>query len=399
MGMYEAKQQNKDKISHVISRQPKVALKSINDCRQNNLLQLMKLKEIPLDDILLYIPLLWDDSKIDRFYEHYAEEEISNLEQISMLVKRFEESGVIQEGLKDSGKTVPKYDGSVIPKIIHRFWSGGPMNDDVLTRLISEKKENPDIRMILWYSKDLEDKMIMKRKNEVTIRNEQRKQLKNAGFEVKKIEELVGLKLFSKNIVPEREWDLFTTEAAKDTKNIAYLSDIARLMYLYKYGGHHMDVDIGMGKMFKFHKQEYRHGSKEHDDIPLLGGLLRDQYTELPDARTPVYKALEVVQNNFGSIFSKNRIESDYFKLLLQQAEASAATNSLIATHPNNELIKKALIYLLKKMQQGLCTGMAAANVYLSDCARTDVFSYIIPEYLFELQHYTEESDRTYDSR
>lgn len=412
--MYEARQ-NKATAPHIISKRPTVPLKSINDYRRNNLLQLMKLKELPINKITLYIPLLWDQSKIKRFLQHYAEEEILDLKKIPELIDRFEESGVIQEGLKDLAKeskdfdekNIPQYDGPEIPMIIHRFWSGGPMNKEVVTRLLSEKTENPNIKMILWHSEMLENKMKIG-ESDIRTRNEQREELKKAGFDIKKIEELVKSKsILSKIFAPKtddlqiqfNDWDNLTFQAAEKKENIAYLSDIARLMYLYEYGGHHMDVDIGMGKMFKFRKHPYKHGSSKHPDIPLLGGLLRDKTTTfLEDNTPPVFKALEFVQNNFGSIFSKDNDSSRYFKLLLKQAEAGAATNSLIATHSKNKLLEQGLTRILNQSKENLGPGMGAANDYLNDRTNVDVIPYTIPEYLFELQHYTSESDNLFDS-
>lgn len=405
MYMYEAKQR-KEKSSHIIPKYPKMPLKSITDCRGNNFLQLMKLKETPYNKILLRMPLLWDLNIINRFLEHYADEDILDISEIDELVKRFEEGGIIQEGLKDLKKDIPQYDGPEIPMIIHRFWSGGSMSDEVVTRLISERKRNSSVAMKLWHSTKLEEKMRIG-EDDIIKREKQRQQLKDAGFQVSSIEslikkEIILINLFSKKginpMLSNDTWDKLTSKAAEKKENIAYLSDIARLIYLYACGGHHMDVDIGMGKMFQTRKQAYRHGSAEHPDIPLLGGLLRDKTTVLDDD-TPVFKALEFVQNELGSIFSAGNISSDYFKLLLKQSEAGAATNSLIATHPKNKLIAKGLVRLLSNSENDLGPGMGAANDYLNDETKVDVIPYTIPEYLLELQHYTEESDNLFDSQ
>lgn len=404
MRMYEARQ-NKATAPHIISKQPTEPLKSINDYRRNNLLQLMKLKELPLNKITLYIPLLWDQSKFDRFLQHYAEEEILDFKKISELINRFEESGVIQEGLKDLAKeskdfdeeNIPQYDGPEIPMIIHRFWSGGPMNDEVVSRLLFEKKRNPQIDMILWYSKKLEDKFNIT-EDDKTKREQQRKQLGSSGFRVKTMEELLELFKYETDDphVSDDTWNEFTDEAAKNKEKIAFLSDISRLMYLYIYGGHHMDIDVGMGKMFQNRKHPYQHGSVEHPDTPLLGGLLRDSDTQIGKDKK-VVDVLELVQENFDSIF-EDKINPS-FKELLEHAANSVSFNSLIATHDKNPLFRQAINHFIKEstLIKEMVSGMNVIRDYLPN--DQTLYPLIIPEYLFDLKHYTEESDNRYDNK
>lgn len=272
------------------------------------------------------------------------------------------------------------------------------MNDEVVSRLQFEKKRNPQINMILWYSKELEDKFNIT-EDDKTKREQQREQLKSSGFHLKTMEELLELFKYEKDDshMLDNNWNEFTDEAAKNKEKIAFLSDISRLMYLYIYGGHHMDIDIGMGEMFQNRKLPYKHGSKDYPNIPLLGGLLRDNMTDMGNNKN-VSNSLKLVQNNFNSIFIDYTINQT-FKDLLEHAEYNGVSfNSLIATVPQNPLIKAAISKFIRQSENGdMVSGMNVKTEYLPN--DSSLYTLTIPEYLFELEHYTKESDNRYDDK
>lgn len=365
-------------------------------------IQLKKLKECSYDELSIFFPLLWNEKKVEIFLEFYSDEEVGapDVEKMTRLTQQFDKRGLIQIGVSDLGKEGPQYDGPEIPMIVHRFWSGGPMSDEVFVRLIKEKEKNPDIKMKLWFSSMLEGNMSKLNPLDVRMREEQRKVLRHVGFETKEIESLITDYSFIPSIsgVTKEAWKQKTLAAARNPKDIAYLSDIARLIYLYAEGGHHMDVDIGMGDMFTHHQGPYHHGSEDQPDLPLFGALLRDKstMTEVSGVSLPTHKVIEDVQDNLDQVFDPDIYPE--FRALIRTAEGSAATNSLIATHPRNQRFLKGIQRLMAF--DGLGPGMAANNdlVEARDLATLErITPLTIPEYLFKLQHHTDESERRYD--
>ncbi|MEG1909471.1 MAG: glycosyltransferase, partial [Bacteroidales bacterium] len=171
--------------------------------------------------------------------------------------------------------------GPPIPRIIHRFWTGGQMNQSdfcsvlaLQERLNKQNKSTPNLpwSQILWTSPLVNSYV------NSTILQQQLKTLNSEACLIEsadqlcqneKLEEFEKLKL------------LCTAQSKNDLYSIIptlkYFSDKIRMLALFKMGGTYMDVDIGPGEeMFNqdlYHRAFYNSKNDEHGYWPLLGSM------------------------------------------------------------------------------------------------------------------------------
>ncbi len=111
---------------------------------------------------------------------------------------------------------------------------------------------------------------------------------------------------------------------------IKHLSDIARLMYGYQYGGHHFDADMGLGNMD--FKHAYRHNDPQ-SQAPLMGAVAAtsDNY-------------VRAVKADPGALDTRKDKDHATAKRLIGQVPPSARfLNGMFATGPKNKHILSAL--------------------------------------------------------
>ncbi|AXG72951.1 hypothetical protein DVK85_01365 [Flavobacterium arcticum] len=316
-----------------------------------------------------------------------------------------------------------------IPQTIHRFWSGGSLSESAMKTLIdsAKKTEGTPWKHKLWYSKKFEDKIkkaepsFFERfgqkgtdyKNDqakIKAREDQRAELKAKGYDIKAIEDLAD----GEHGVTTKELDLSTDIAATSAKkggegawdNLKYFSDIARLMYLHSEGGHHMDVDIGLGDM-DMHKQ-YSHNDP-NGEVPLMGTLARDMTPAGggQEVSEKLKRTTEHQVNPYKPEEAKQQYLTDVKDLADKATTGSAMYNALIASRPKTNHIKAAIDKTMetlrpKKEDQNpeFSSGMGASYEMLTGGRTPEHTQKLntgmkqsVPPYLLRLEHLTPESE------
>jgi hypothetical protein len=297
--------------------------------------------------------------------------------------------------------------GEEIPTIIHRFWSGGPMNENTM-KVLSDgatKVKGKEWSNRLWYSSTLEDELFKKslltKQGRLKLK-EQRDTLKNLGYTVAPIEDLASeIQKEKSPPITKAEIKQFAMSAAqirvkgKSNDGIKHLSDVARLMYGYHYGGHHFDTDMGLGSMSL--EQPYKHNDPK-SEVPLMGavGVVPYDYEMITGQKVGV-------SINVGTDEGKKAAA----KLINAAIETSILLNGMFATRGNNPHIKQALTALAQTYRDGslskpgtnLSPIMVYGEVMASDfniTDRSDVKTAIrkmtVPPYILDVQAFTEES-------
>ncbi|NHZ81655.1 DUF4157 domain-containing protein [Massilia sp. CCM 8695] len=316
-----------------------------------------------------------------------------------------------------------------IPRAIHRFWSGGPLTDSALATLLESaaKTHNTPWTHTLWHSDAFEAGI---RKPEpsawkfmgaerdaydadqakILKRNRQRQRLRDAGYQTRAIEELVANGNATSGVTAQ-ELGTASRIAANSVKqgghdawnDLKYFSDIARLMYLHAGGGHHMDVDIGLGDMDM--ERQYTH-SDAAGEVPLMGTLARDM--SLGGGGQEVAPRLEHAKAYRDNPYSGGVSEDEYAQdvaALGERAQAGAGMyNALIATRAGTGNVRAAVDRIMRSMRvagPGLSTGMVANRELLGGDRASDGhadrlqagYAQSVPPYLLRLQHLTDDSD------
>lgn len=340
-----------------------------------------------------------------------------------------------------------------IPQKIHRFWSGRPMSKEALENLLesAQKTKNTNWEHNLWSSVWLETKMECEgliSDDEREKRQEQLDALQKAGYKIRRIEELcehlvpagseenksssaprpsasslvAELASLSRRIMsgfsspspaPVREEVQRTpgkltledvrkmAELAVDQlkpkdnpsyEGIKYMSDMARLMYLQAEGGHHFDVDMGLGSMD--FKRQYYHNDPE-GLVPLMGSVA----VSASDQDTA--EALDWLGTPATRNFDNPVIAASAAHVTEQAATSSAMLNGMIATRPDNPNVTCAIEQLRKwNIDEGvLSSGMGVSsrllygNVKLNDAELNKKMNLSVPPYLLDLKHLTTESE------
>lgn len=264
----------------------------------------------------------------------------------------------------------------------------------------------------LWYSSTLEEKMDRAgfvSKHDQRIRKKQRKQLGKAGYNVRAIEEIsqddpkpgAEQSEIARGTITKGMLSSFTQSAVNTYMDggtnrfdgIKFFSDHARLMYLDQIGGHHFDIDMGLGHMNL--DRPYYHNDDE-GLIPLMGAVAVSENEEI----SPLLRKLESREDrrmNGAEIREAGGIIAE------KAAHAGAIVlNGMIASRPNNDYIKAALESLKKKFtvnEGNLGTGMGVQPILiygpdeLPEAEMRKKESLTVPPYLFDLQHLTDESE------
>ncbi|MDQ1919361.1 eCIS core domain-containing protein [Massilia pseudoviolaceinigra] len=317
----------------------------------------------------------------------------------------------------------------VIPQSIHRFWSGGPLTDSAMDTLLDSATKTRDTPWThtLWHSDAFEAgirrpappawKFMGAERDaydadqaRIAKRNEQRQQLRDAGYQTRAIESLVANGNATSGVTPQ-ELAAASGIAANSVNqgggeawnDLKYFSDIARLMYLHAHGGHHMDVDIGLGDMDM--GMQYAHNDPA-GEVPLMGTLARDM-TEGgggPQVAPRLERAKAYRGSPYLSGVSADQYAADVAALGDRARIGSGMYNALIASRAGTGNVQAAINRIMLSMRGGapsLSTGMGA-NPELLGGARGSAghadrveagFVQSVPPYLLRLQHLTDDSE------
>ncbi|MCE9574395.1 MAG: hypothetical protein K8W52_14705 [Deltaproteobacteria bacterium] len=308
----------------------------------------------------------------------------------------------------------------MIPTQFHRFWSGGKMSDDAMASLTESaaKTEDTMFQNNLWYSSHLERAMdgggVVSPENQ-ELRGGQREQLAALGYNVRDIAELL-----QDDPRPQSRMDRFlgrpaetrtpgrltqsdmATMAGKATEHVQaggadrwdgvkHISDMARLMYLNEVGGHHLDVDMGLGDMDL--SRPYFHNDPA-GRVPLMGAV-----TATND--DPIADALAAVGPGHDRDLRDPDTAAAGVRVAEQARDMTGMLNGMIASRPGNPNLVAAIEQLRVDAvhpQADIPSGMTANPRLLHGAGplpadRSVARNQAVPPYLFDLQHLTEESD------
>lgn len=280
-----------------------------------------------------------------------------------------------------------------IPRIIHRFWTGGPMRTETVTALAADGRRAlaAGWQSRLWYSSVIEEELADTiAENKRRLRQSQRDALAVDGYQICDIHEgatgltrLPGLAvLAAKTVLSGGGYD-----------DVKYFSDLARLQYLFSYGGFHIDVDMTLGDLEL--GRTYYHNDPD-GQIPLMGTLARDS------SDVGVVNRLRFLQESRTAL-RVNRLQyEDAVKFLaVRAAQGAGMFNALIASRASTANLALAIEDYLRRKE--LFTGMAL-NRYLllgnsranplqrqADLERASALS--VPPYVLRLNQITPESD------
>ena len=322
----------------------------------------------------------------------------------------------------------------IIPQEIHRFWSGGKLSDAAMQvlRESAEKTRDTNWSNTLWYSRSLEDAIEQDDPDGNIInlgdrakRDTQRIELIDLGYKVRPIEDLalpdpveqgrlrsmfskMGLRgtppppppgtFYPKDFttMAQKAVDKIKSGGSDRWDGIKHLSDIARLIYLQQVGGHHFDVDIGLGTMDL--SRGYYHN--DYGQVPLFGSVTAT-------STDPIARQLEVITTTQGEgKFQDSAQRDSAIDVAIGASEMAGFLNGMIATAPDNPRFGNALTELKKDaiapggeipsgmtVSANLLYGNEDARAQMSEEEKRRVRGLAVPAYLLDLQHLTDESD------
>ncbi|NOI20222.1 hypothetical protein F0223_18530 [Vibrio coralliilyticus] len=299
-----------------------------------------------------------------------------------------------------------------IPQTIHRFWSGGAMSQEAMHVLLesADKSKGSQFKHSMWYSSSLEAEL-MKRdaliEEEIDKRDTQRTILRANGYEVCDIDTMFKpdptqstfdrlrkkplpkpepgvLSKSELNNMVRKACDHLQKGGSDKWDGIKHFSDISRLIYLKEKGGHHFDVDFGLGNM-NF-EQSYYHND-EKGTVPLMGAT-----TSV--SRDRINEHLQVVHPSKPQDLSDQSYRNSVVQVAEQAMMMSGMLNGIIATSAQNPNVIEGIELLrpdIANKSGELPSGMLANKSLIGDIPNGS--AYTIPPYLIDLEHITAESD------
>ncbi len=308
----------------------------------------------------------------------------------------------------------------MIPQQFHRFWSGGKMSPEAMASLreSATKTEDTAFQNNLWYSSHLERQMdgagIVGEDDQIR-RGVQRQQLGLLGYNVRDIAELLEDDPRPPSLMDRalgRPAQVRTpghltqsdmgTMAAKATAHVQgggadrwdgvkHISDMARLMYLNQVGGHHLDVDMGLGDMDL--SRPYYHNDPA-GRVPLMGAV-----TATND--DPIAASLAAVGPGSDRDLRDPETAAAGGRVAQQASDMTGMLNGMIASRPGNPNLVAAIEQLRGDAihpASDIPSGMTANPRLLYGAGplpadRSVARNQAVPPYLFDLQHLTAESD------
>lgn len=311
-----------------------------------------------------------------------------------------------------TGVDIGKNKSKPIPQTIHRFWSGGAMSQEAMHVLLesTEKSKGSEFKHSIWHSSSLEKELMQRGvlpEEEFDKRDTQREILLAHGYEICDIDTLfkpdpkqsVFDRLINRplpnpepgvlskselNNMVRKACDHLQKGGSDKWDGIKHFSDISRLIYLKEKGGHHFDVDFGLGNMS--FEQSYYHND-EDGTVPLLGAITAV-------SRDPINEHLQVVHPSNKQNLTDQSYLSSVSMVAGRAVEMSVMLNGIIATSAQNPNFIKGIELLrpdIASKNGELPTGMMANRVLIGENAKGS--AYTVPPYLIDIEHITAESD------
>ncbi|MFV8749342.1 hypothetical protein ACNOYE_02195 [Nannocystaceae bacterium ST9] len=295
-----------------------------------------------------------------------------------------------------------------IPRIIHRFWTGGPLREPVFEALMREGQRaiSRGWQCFLWHSSSVEELLDqsldtkIEEANSFSIlfwkdRPKSPKDLRPVRVKQRKALEKIGYTILPIETLFKNPWSFKLAKRAGaqavlgNWDDVKYFSDLARLAYLFKVGGFHMDVDIGLGDMDL--DCRYYHNDDE-GCIPLMGSLIRD----LQDPLVEDIRLVRAIRNSiFVSFDDLRRYQAAINRLVTQAKNAAGMLNALIASRQGTSHIQSAIHAYAQSGQ--LISGMTLARNLLFGKSREGdldlALALTVPPYVLRLEPDTEESN------
>lgn len=324
----------------------------------------------------------WAEAFIARRESHRLALELTNVNQV-------QEADIMAGRLN----LPPMGTGPAIPQIIHRFWTGGPMSDTAVKILIDsiKKTQGREWQHCLWYSSRIEEKIAGKLGVEkIKRRDGQREALQAMGYRVEPIENQTVIETQDLETGADLASSTVLTGGGYD--DVKYFSDLARLLYLQEHGGHHMDIDVGLGDMDL--DAPYHHNDPT-GNVPLLGSLARDPETS-PEIVTDLAKIDEFHARPRSGATTPEAFRETAGKLAERAGLGAGMFNALIASQAGTPNLAAAIDKLVAGVgKKELLTGMGA-NRQLLGVDEYHGFdeqaNLSVPPYLLRLEHLTAES-------
>lgn len=335
------------------------------------------------------------DPKISQAHHHFVGFHLTNkLAALKAAGNSPRLNNMSQDAFNDlAGKIGDNRSGPPIPKQLHRFWTGGPLSEEAM-HLIKETQQKANqhgYQQTVWTSTRFNAEHLAGGGKPGL--SQQLQQLQALGCQIKDFEADDDGQMGAHARALTETLDFAINERRADPANwdpIKNLSDLARLSYLDKHGGFHMDIDIGLGTMDL--SREYHHQDPA-GQIPLMGAFLRDEGSG------------EAIVGHYHAVHNASprditEVGQNSAKAICEQAEnAGQMFNALIASQPNSANVHAALQQLIQRNQQAqmAVTGMAVTpNLIHGDPRQEDPLNTLlsVPPYVLDLETLTSESSR-----
>jgi hypothetical protein len=329
-----------------------------------------------------------------------------------------------------------------IPQRIHRFWTGGKLSPAAFEVLLESgaKTGGTGFTNHLWHSEAIEAEMThagLVSGEDVAERTRQRAILSASGYSIRSIESLAeadpaplsfwqrmngeqprartrgrltqsDMRTMAGNAVThltaERAADQQRITGGADPAHVArtstkydgikHFADMARLMYLHQQGGHHFDVDMGLGDM-DLHRSYYHNDA--HGNVPLLGALTA---LPVPEVANP----LNILGRAEGRDLADPHTAAAGTTIAGRAHEMARALNGMIASRPGTANLTEAIEQLRHEAvgsEGAMATGMMVNPTLvlgpghhgLGVAEKQRNYAQTVPPYLFDLQHLTADSE------
>jgi hypothetical protein len=283
-----------------------------------------------------------------------------------------------------------------IPKIIHRFWTGGPMRTPAFKALYydGQKATSAGWQSRMWFSSIIEEMLDQSLPDEKRLlRQSQRDTLKLAGYVICDIHDGPTQRGIRHPLTQLAQAAAQSVLNGAGYDNVKYFSDLARLLYLEAYGGIHIDVDMLLGDIDL--SRTYYHNDA-NGQVPLLGTLARD------NSDREVVERLSFLRESRRHLrVNTLRYEEAVGFLARRAVQGAGMFNALIASCPHTrhlaiaiqEYLRRGYLFTGMTLNRFLLMGDPPGNPMLAQAALARSSAESVPPYLLALDQITAESD------
>ena len=267
-----------------------------------------------------------------------------------------------------------QYGGEIIPRVIHHCWLGKSLSHTAMGNLYlwMEQTQKYNWKHLLWTDSAVNNKF------EDTVLPMQFDILSQGNIQIM---DLASTALEMEEEVQTAYGILAQQAEAKKYAPLPFMSDLIRYNCLFHHGGIYIDVDINPGNVCLISSLKHRTAGSE---VPLLGPGFRTQR----DAKISGY---------YNCLYGNREAA------LLKMYNRNTIGNHFIATHAQNQILKKTACYAAQKI---IATGYKTDGP--SDLVHTIVKNTVsannpnigailaesIPPWLLDINWVSDESDK-----